>query len=443
MTQTTAKLDQKIWAIAWPMMISSISIPLLGLVDTALLGHLSSPRYLGAVAIGANFIGLLYWSFGFLRMGTTSLVSRCTDQAKSAESRDAVIFRSIVVGIVASILVLLIAPSFTNNVVLLMNASSDVSPFATEYINIRFISAPAALVTYAITGWLVGIQNTRAALVLAVTANGINILLDVVFILGLGMQSAGAAWATVIAEYCSLILGGYFLFRYSQFFSWKKWKVWLILRHFKDMLLLNYHLMVRTLLLLLTFNFFTAQGAANSDTILAANAILLQLALFSAYVMDGFTYSAEALCGEARGANKQTTFQHTAIRCGIWILSTGLLFCAAFYFFSDYFISLFSNTPEIIEVASNYSVWLAIMPLAGCLAYLLDGVFIGAGATRAMHFTMWFSTVLVFLPCWWLTLEIWGNHGLWFSFIAFNFARGLSLLACYPSIWKDQPASSS
>lgn len=433
------KLDQKIWAIAWPMMISSMSIPLLGLVDTALLGHLSSPRYLGAVAIGANFIGLLFWSFGFLRMGTTSLVSRSKgqDNETPADSRDAVIFRSIIVAILASVLVLVVAPSLTPKIVSLMNASNDISPFATEYINIRFLSTPAALITYAISGWLVGIQNTRAALALALTANAINIALDMVFILGLGMQSAGAAWATVIAEYCSLALGGYFLFRHSQFFLWKKWKDWLVLRQFKQMLLLNYHLMIRTLLLLLTFNFFTAQGAATGDNVLAANAILLQLALLSAYVMDGFTYSAEALCGEARGNNNRMLFHHTAVRSGTWILATGVLFSVAFYFFGNDLFPLFSNVAEIINVAREHSVWLVIMPLAGCLAYLLDGVFIGAGDSRAMHFTMWFSTIIVFLPCWWLTHEIWGNHGLWFAFVVFNLARGLSLLACYPSIWKE------
>ena len=431
--------NKKVLAIAWPMMLTSMSVPLLGLVDTALLGHLDSARYLAAVAIGANVIGLLYWSFGFLRMGTTSLVAQGLGRFAAANTQtgvgqpqqiDGIIFRAIVIAVALGFAITVITPPLADWIVTIMNAGAQVDTLAAEYIRIRLISAPAALVTYVISGWLVGVQQPKSALALVLTCNLINIVLDIVFIVGLGMTSAGAALATVIAEYCALVLGLIMLLRLSGVLQFSRWRGWMVANEFWRVMNMNYHLLLRTLLLLFALNFFTAQGAVFGENTLAANAILLQLAMFSAYVMDGFSYAAEALCGQNSGRGRARIFHYYAQICGRWIALTAVVFAALYWLGGGTIVGWFSDVDAITDISDEYLYWLAIMPIAGGLAYLLDGVFIGAGNTRAMHLSMWFSVLGVFLPLWWLT-QGWGNHGLWFAFIAFNLARGLSLLIRY------------
>lgn len=429
------------------MMLTSMSVPLLGLVDTALLGHLDGARYLAAVAIGANVIGLLYWSFGFLRMGTTSLVAQSlgktgsigkTNAGRSPDPNreiDGIMFRAMLIAAALGLAITVFTPLLLDWIVQLMNASADAGALAAEYIRIRVFSAPAALVTYVISGWLVGTQRAKGALALVLTSNLVNIVLDAWFILELGMKSEGAALASVMAEYCSLGLGLFIAFRYTRIFNIRRWRGWLVLSDFYQTMRMNYHLLMRTLLLLFALNFFTAQGAALGDNILAANAILLQLALLSAYVMDGFSYAAEALCGESAGRKQVQSFHRYASICGGWILVAAMLFTVGYLFAGSYIVASFTDVSDIRLTAQPYLCWLVVMPLAGGLAYLLDGVFIGAGESQVMHLSMWFSVVVIFLPLWWLS-QGWGNHGLWLAFVLFNLARGLSLAAYYPGLLK-------
>ena len=435
--------NAKVWAIAWPMILSGISIPMLGLVDTALLGHLDHPRYLAAVAIGAHVIAILYLSFSFLRMGTTSLVSQSVGRARNNtaigfsqganNTTDSIIYRTLLMGALFGVILTITIPWLIDSIILLMNASENIAGLAAEYIRIRLYSAPAAMMTFAISGWLIGLKKTKAALALILFSNLINIILDTVFIVVMDMNSAGAAIASVIAEYSGLALGLVFVCRQTQLTTLKQWQSWLSPKAYQQILAMNAHLFVRTLLLFFTFNFFTAQGASISDSVLAANAILLQLVFFSAYVMDGFSYAAEVLCGEATGSKQRKTFIYYVKICAIWLAATGLLFSASFLLIGDVIIGLLSDMPKVMQLAKQYMIWLVLMPLAGMLAYLLDGVFVGAGRTQPMHLTMWFSVVIVFLPVWWLT-QGWQNHGLWFAFICFNLARGLSLAIVYPAL---------
>ncbi|MDB2409260.1 MATE family efflux transporter [Pseudomonadales bacterium] len=425
-----------IWSIAWPMILSGISIPMLGLVDTALLGHLDNARYLAAVAIGAHVIAILYWSFGFLRMSTTSLVSQSVGrggQASKGFETDSIIYRTILMAAMLGIGLAVVVPWLIDPIVLLMNASNNIDDLAAEYIRIRLYSAPAALMTFAIAGWLIGLKKTKAALALVLLSNITNIILDAVFIVIMDMNSAGAAIASVIAEYAGLLLGLAFVAQYTKRVNFKNWRHWLSFNAYQQILGMNAHLFFRTLLLFFTFNFFTAQGASISDNVLAANAILLQLVFFSAYVMDGFSYAAEVLCGEATGSKQHANFQRSVKTCALWIAATALLFSASYLLMGEAIVSLLSDMPAILQLAEEYMIWLVLMPLAGMLAYLLDGVFVGAGNTRQMHTTMWFSVVIVFLPVWWLT-QSWQNHGLWFAFICFTLARGFSLAAAYPAL---------
>lgn len=446
---STRFANRKILAIAWPMMLTSMSSPMLGLVDTALLGHLDSARYLAAVAIGANIIGLLFWGFGFLRMSTTSLVAQSLGREQHTPTNvtnkqkvhtafvesDAVIFRAILMAAGLGLILALAAPLLINTIVSLMNASDNVSVLAADYIRIRLYAAPAALITYAISGWLIGTQRAKLALALVLTSNLVNIALDALFILVMDMNSNGAAAASVIAEYCSLLLGIAIIFKHTSIFHSAHWRAWLVKSRFKKAINMNYHLLVRTLLLLFAINFFTAQGALFGDSTLAANAILLQLALLSAYVMDGFSYAAEALCGESVGSRQAARFNQYARLCGLWIIGTAIIFMLLYFFAGNAIINGFSNVKNVTDSAQTHLYWLVMMPLAGAAAYLLDGVFIGAGKTQFMHYTMWLS-LAVFIVFWWST-QSFANHGLWFAFIIFNLSRGLSLAACYPSILRS------
>lgn len=437
--------NQKIWAIAWPMMLSSVSVPLLGLVDTALLGHLGSAQFLGAVAIGANIIGLMYWSFGFLRMGTTSLAARQhgaemhlneengPSQAKDARSADGILFRALVLAAILGSAVCLTVPLLVDAVLLWMHSSAKVTPLAYEYIDIRRLSAPAVFMTFAISGWLIGTQRTRSALALVLTTNSVNIVLDIIFIKLLGLESAGAAWATLIAESMGLMLGLYLVSHHSQAGKPSLWRGWLRLSHFQSMLSVNYHLLIRTVLLLFVFNFFTAQGSTMGDETLAANAILLQLILLTAFVLDGFSFAAEALCGEAYGGKQWITLATIVKLCSYWSAGTALGFGIAYALFGDAIIALFSNVDSVIDIAQQYHWWMVGITVSGCAAYLMDGVCIGIGKTRAMHYSMWFATVIIFLPAWWLG-RAWGNHGLWLAFAMFTLARGFTLAAYWQGL---------
>lgn len=432
--------NSRIWAIAWPMMLSGMSVPLLGLVDTALLGHLDSERYLGAIAIGANFIGLMYWSFGFLRMSTTGLIaievgkrSLTIKSSKQEAELEGIVVRSMFLGLLLGSLVCLLIPLFAGTVIHWMQASESVAPLAREYIEIRKYSAPAVFMTFAVSGWLIGTQQARKALALVLTTNLSNIVLDIWFIVYLDWGSAGAARATLIAEWLGLGLGSWFLLRHGSLFSAKqlatigqRWQHWLRPAHFRDMLGVNYHLLVRTVLLLFVFNFFTAQGSGFGDSTLAANAILLQLVLFCAFVTDGFSFAAEALCGEAWGANRRTQLNNIVNLCFCWAGGATLCFVVVYFVFPSQIIGLLTDLSPVTATAMQFHYWMIAVTATGFVAYIMDGVFIGISQTRAMHHSMLLSTLLVFLPCWWYTRSL-DNHGLWLAYFLFTIARGISL----------------
>ncbi len=449
------KQHVNIWAIAWPMMLSGMSVPLLGLVDTALLGHLDSERFLGAIAIGANFVGLMYWSFGFLRMSTTGLSAVARGQGSRAGgdvaygAADAIVFRSLVLGLALGSAVMLAIPLLADTIVGWMQASEAVAPLAREYIEIRKYSAPAVFMTFAISGWLIGLQQARRALALVLATNLANIALDIWFIVYLGWESAGAARATLIAEWLGLGLGLYFLLRGSGIFvstnlqqMLHKWRMWLKPGELKAVLGINYHLLVRTVLLLFVFNFFTAQGAGFGDTLLAANAILLQLVLFSAYVIDGFSFAAEALCGEAWGARNWFRLKRLVRDCLYWAATASALFMLVYWLIPGQIIGLLTDMPDVSATALAYRQWVIAIVAAGFAAYIMDGLFIGIGKTRAMNYSMCLSVIGMFLPCWWLT-QGWGNNGLWLAYLLFTLMRGVSLGGYWVYLQRRLPFSES
>ncbi|MCK0162637.1 MATE family efflux transporter [Marinobacter sp. S6332] len=417
--------DRRLWALAWPLMLTNLTVPLLGLVDTAVLGHLETPEYLGAVAVGANLFSILYWTFGFMRMGTTGLAAQAWGKRDSF-SQVALLLRSVMLAIGIGLLLILCHQPLIRIGLELMNPSPGVTELAAEYAAIRIWSAPAVLCQYTLVGWLIGTQFARGPMIMLIVANGLNIVLDVFFVTVLGWNSRGVAIATVIAEYGAAIIG--FMIVLQRMPDGQKLTRALFgtLSDYLAILQVNRYIMVRTIALLLVLAFFTAQGARQGDTILAANAVLITFLLLISNALDGFANAAEALIGESVGKNSKRRFM-VVFRCALrWSLWGALLLTILFVAGGRGLIALLTGIEEVRTTAWQYLPWLWLLPFVSVWGFLFDGVFIGATRTREMQNTMLFSALGVFAPVWWFTTS-WGNHGLWFSLICLMLARAASM----------------
>ncbi len=428
--QSDRTLDHKIWGIAWPAILSNITIPLLGLVDAAILGHLGSAHYLGAVALGSAILSFLYWGFSFLRMGTTGLVARALG---AGEERGAflILARSGVLALALACAVILLHPLWLGLGFRLMAPGPELLPLAQSYAGIRIASAPAVLLTYAVVGWCIGRQDTRWPMAVVITTNAANIALDFLFIVGLDMYSDGAAMATVCAEYLGLVVALTAVWRRSrpEWFDTLGHELRRLVAY-RALLQSNRHLFLRTVCLLFSFAFFTAMGEKLGQDILAANAIMMQLMMVAAFGLDGFAFAAEGLAGNSLGAGDLPSFHAAVRRCAWWcgICAAGV--SAAYLLAHPLLFAALTDLEPVRELMFRYRWWLIALPLVAAPCYLLDGVFIGSAETGPMMRTMLLSTCLVYLPCWYLTRD-WGNHGLWLAFTLFNAARGLSLYRVY------------
>lgn len=429
-------LSHKIWQLAWPAILSNISVPMLGLVDAAILGHLNSAQFLAAVAIGTSVLSFLYWGFGFLRMGTTGLIARAHG-AKNRLLDQQLLVQSLCLAMALGLAVIISKPLWSTFGLNLIAPDAELLSMAASYIDIRAFSAPAVLLNYAIVGWFIGHQNTRWPMYFVIATNLLNIGLDFLLIVGLNLGSDGAALATLIAEYsgCGLALWALSRHRVIHESSALLQQISRI-RDYRQLLLTNQYLFFRTIFLLASFAFFTAMSGRLGTETLAGNTIMLNLLLLASHGLDGFAHAAEALCGYAVGAGNTQRFKHTVKVCALWTAGTATAFSAFFALANPVLFPLFSDLDPILNVLNSYKYWLVAMPILAAASYLLDGVFIGTAKSKQMMQTMLFSSLMVYLPLWYY-LQGWGNHGLWFAFAGFNVARGASLLWCYWKIEKN------
>lgn len=429
--------------IAWPAILSNISTPLLGLADSAILGHLDSVDYLGAVAIGGVLLSFLYWGFSFLRMGTTGLVARATGAGDVTGSTFA-LYRSAILALGLALVVFTFHSWLLDAGFYLLSPQQELLPLAHSYASIRITSAPAVLVTYTIVGWFIGRQDTRWPMAIMVTTNGVNIGLDFLFIMGLGMTSDGAALATVIAEYLGCAIAIFAASRHLPKLPRAIIRGALLeTGQYVKLLRANSHLFFRTVFLLFSFAFFTAMSDNFGSHVLAANTLLLQLLLMAAYGMDGFAFAAEALVGDRLGARALDDFFAAVKRCAFWCAITACLISAGLLVLQQPLVTLLTGIDSVKQLMVYYYPWVIVLPLFAAPSYLLDGVFIGSGETAHMMTTMVFCVLVVYLPLWYLAQGL-GNHGLWLAFTAFNAARGLTLYYCFCKIsrartWLTQP----
>jgi len=421
---------QKVLAIALPMTIASVSIPLLGLVDTAILGHLELAHYLGAVAAGSSVLTMLFWLFSFLRMGNTGLTARARGAGDHNRCRELLAQSLVLAMLLGSALVLFQQPLLT--VILnLIKPSTEVKLLAAEYCQIRILAAPATFGTLCAMGWLLGLQRAKATLLLMLFTNVVNISLDFVFIVGLKMNSAGAAWASFYAELLGFALAmGLIATSLSEMPGAINWRHLCQWHRYREFLQVNQHLFVRTACLVFTMVFFTAQGARQGDNFLAANAILMQLLLLVAYTQDGFAHAAESLAGHAIGTNNLDHFYQVCAEVTLWGLGISCIATIAYLLFPASIIAIFTDLPDVSSTAREYWPWLISLPLAGVICFMADGIFIGSGKTRAMQDTMILATFGLFLPIWYLSKPL-GNHGLWMSYLIFLCGRSTLMLGMF------------
>ncbi|MEM7023025.1 MAG: MATE family efflux transporter [Pseudomonadota bacterium] len=408
--------------LAWPLIVSNLSIPMLSMVDTAVVGHLPSPHYLGSVALGAVSLNVLYFVFGFLRMGTTGLTAQAFGRSDPIECH-AWLARGIVMGLWIGVVLTLLASPIINITIHLSAPGPRVAEGLATYVTIRLLGAPAALVTLVLLGWLLGMQDARGPMALLLVTNGLNMALDLLFVLGFGWAVAGVAWATVCAEYGGLALGLWLARTALGAWNWRAiWRP----DAFRRLLIVNRDMFVRSLCLEAAFVTFSALSARQGEIILAANAVLLNLHLLSTYGLDGFAHAAEAMVGRRVGAGDAPGLR-AAFRANMSLaLALSLFMALAFLATGPLAILVLTGIEEVRTAAAIYLPYLIVAPLISVWAFLFDGVFVGATRTVEMRNGMVASLAVFWLAAWLLVPSL-GNHGLWLSFLILMSIRGLWL----------------
>jgi len=426
----SGQTHQQVWKLALPMIISNLSVPLLGMVDTAVMGHLPAAHYLGSVALGATIFSFVFWGFGFLRMGTTGVVAQAFGEGdqKRLKSR---LFQSLVLAWCCSVVLLIIQYPLIEGSLFLLNGTPQVEKGAAEYFFIRIWAAPATLSNYVVMGCLLGMQQARAAMWMLVTANVVNALLDVLFVWVLSWGVQGVAAASCVGEYAALVVGLRALAqgRYLQNLLYQ-WREQLRFSELKALLVMNRDLMLRTVCLLFAFAFFTDRSAALGEIALATNMLLLNFQSLMAYGLDGFAHAAEALVGEAVGAKRRKAFVRVVVVSGFWSGLVAGVFTLFYALFGGLIINLLTDLPEIRSGAKELMFWVLITPLLSVWSFWLDGVFVGATWSKAMRDVMLICVCLVLLPVYWL-LRDQGINGLWIAFTGFLASRSIFMLIAY------------
>jgi multidrug resistance protein, MATE family len=424
---------RRVLAIAGPIMLANVSQPLLGIVDTAVIGRLPEPHYIGAIAIGALVFNFLYWGFGFLRMGTGGLAAQAYGSANPAELA-AVLARALLIAAAIGLGIIALSPLIGAIAFNAIQASDAVEQEARVYFNIRIWSAPFTLMTYALVGWFVGIGKTRAALVIALFLNGVNMALDAMFVLGFGMTAAGIALGTLIAEVSAALLGLALVGLELRLVKARFERARILDREqLIRMVSVNFDIMVRSLLLVLAFAWFTAQAARMGDVTLAANAVLMHFFTFSSFLIDGFAHAAEALVGQAVGARARGMYRHAVRLSSLWAGALSVALALSIIVAGPGMIDVLSTAPEVRATARIFLPWVALSPLLGVVCFQLDGIFTGATQTRDMR-NMMIVSFAAFIAAWWLLTPLWGNHGLWLSLVLFFLVRSVTLAARLPAL---------
>jgi multidrug resistance protein, MATE family len=421
----TAITHSRLLKIAAPIVLSNATVPLLGAVDTGVVGQMGQAAPIGAVGVGSVILISLYWVFGFLRMGTSGLAAQAHGAGDMAE-RGAILLRALLIGAVAGLIFIAAQGLLFQAAFAIAPAGDEVEALAQHYLAIRIWGAPATIAAYAVTGWLIAVERTRAVLLLQLWINGVNVILDLWFVLGLGWGVGGVAAATLIAEWTGLALG-LWLCRDGLIPVWRAALARLPDRAaLRVMLAVNRDIMIRSVLLQLSFTTFVFLGARQGDVTLAANQVLLQFLAITAYALDGFAFAAETLVGQAVGARARGDLRRAGRLAMQWGFAGAALMALGFALAGPAIIDLMTTAPDVRAEARAFLPWLVAAPLIGVASWIYDGIFIGATLTAQMRRTMMLS-VAIYAAALAILPPAFGNHGLWAALMVLNAARGLSM----------------
>ena len=426
-------MHKEILSLAIPSIVTNITVPLLGLVDVAIVGHMGDASYIGAIAVGTMMMNVICWLFGFLRMGTSGMTSQAYGRGDSKEAAT-ILFQAIALGAAIGILFVLFQPLLLRLFLFFMRPSDEIRAFASVYFHVCVFGLPAALVMYGLTGWFIGMQDTRTPMTVSIFQNIVNIMTSLLLVYVFGMKVEGVALGTLTAQYSGLLLALYILRRkyashyqllFSQFtlkpgdyssFSYKH----TLNRFFR----VNRDIFLRTLFLVAVNAAFTSVGSRQGDVILAVNTLLFQFFTLYSYIMDGFAYAGEAICGKYYGAGNAPSFHACIRRLFAWGVIMTVVYTAAYYFGANDILHVLSNEQTVIEASEPYLLWVALIPVAGMGAFIWDGVFLGITDSRGMLLSC-FVAAIVFAIMLSLFFTTMGNHALWLALLSYLLARGV------------------
>ncbi|MCP5088004.1 MAG: MATE family efflux transporter [Rhodobacteraceae bacterium] len=431
-TAVRSLTHKRVLSIAFPVVISNATVPILGAVDTGVVGQMGEAVPIGAVGIGAIILSAVYWIFGFLRMGTAGLTAQSIGAGERAETC-ALLMRALIIGAAGGLALILLQIPLFWGAFRMAPASPEVEALASDYMQIRIFSAPAAIAIYGITGWLVAHERTKTMLVLQLWMNGLNILLDVLFVLQFGWGVEGVATATVIAEWSALGLGLWLTRDAFQGGHWKNRASVFDPARLRNMAGVNRDIMIRSVLLQVAFVSFLFLGSSFDDVTLAANQVLLQFLYITAYALDGFAFAAEALVGQSLGARNRAALRRGVILTSQWGAAITLCVTLGFAIGGPTLIRIMTTATDVQQAADSYLFWMVLAPLLGGASWMLDGIFIGATRSRDMR-NMMAVSICIYGLCLAILMPAFGNHGLWASLILFFVARGITLGLRYPAL---------
>ena len=471
------KIDKQILDIAVPSIVSNITVPLLGLVDVAITGHLGAASYIGAIALGGMLFNIIYWIFAFLRMGTSGLTSQSLGRGDS-DNIIRMLARSIAIAFAIAVTLLVLQVPLREIGLLIMQPTEEVRLLTVTYYNICIWGAPATLGLFALTGWFIGMQNSKIPMMIAITQNVVNILVSLVLVFGLGMRVEGVASGTLIAQWCGFLMGCFLCWR-NYFGKNPIAKDIQPLRYYlyptsnthhptpntqhpspnthqpspinpqpstfnhqpspityKAFFRINRDIFFRTLCMVCVMMFFTSAGSWQGEVVLAVNTLLMQLYLLVSYIMDGFANAGEALSGKFYGAGDNDALRTTVRRIFFWGTVTAVAFTVTYIAGGKHFLRLLTDEPSVVEASTSYVWWAYLVPFCSVAAFMWDGIFIGLTASRQMLLSM-FVAAATFFIVYFIAAKPLGNHGLWFAFMCYMFIRGVIQTFLYPSIIKN------
>ena len=424
--------NRRVLKIALPILLANVTVPILGAVDTGVVGQIPEAAPIAAVGVGAIVLSAIYWIFGFLRMGTTGLTAQAAGEGNQREIV-ALLTRALMIGIAGGIVLIALQRLVYAGAFWVTPASDEVEALARDYMSIRIWSAPAAIAIFGISGWLIAQERTRAVLVLQLWMNGVNITLDLIFVLQLGWGVPGVAFATFLAEWSGLALGLWLCREAFRVPDWRDWPRVFDRVRLRRMAVVNTDIMIRSLLLQTIFVSFLLLGGRFGDVTLAANQVLLQFLHITGYALDGYAFAAEALVGQAFGAGRKGLLRRAAVRSSAWAAGTAVLLAFGFALIGPWLIGVMAKDAEVQAEALHYLPWMIAGPISFLGLIMFDGIFIGATRSADMRNMMVVSAMIYYLALW-LLLEPMGNHGLWLALHISFIARGVTLGLRYPAL---------